>query len=248
MRKIPCDKCATRRACVIADLPDEKADAFRCSANTALYRARQVIFHHGTPASGLYLLCHGAVKLYQSDCFGRDHIVAVARPGDVLGELPTDPTEPYAVSAEALSDSQICYLSRQRLAQLVHLHPAAGVRLIGALSTMLSAARKKLRAFALKKAESRLAELLLELAAAENGNGNGKGPYSGIMRVMLRYSRRQIGEMIGVSTETAIRLFGQLKQTRAISIDHREVVIADVEKLVRIAHQDEILARQGLAP
>ena len=248
MRKIPCEKCATRRVCIIADLPDEKLDAFRCGAAMALYRARQVIFHHGTPASGLYLLCHGAVKLYQSDCFGRDHIVAVARAGDVLGELPADPTEPYSVSAEALSDSQICYLSRQRLAALVHLHPAAGVRLIGALSTMLSSARKKLRAFALKKAESRLAELLLELAAAENANWNGKERCSGIMRVMLRYSRRQIGEMIGVSTETAIRLFGQLKQTHAISIDHREVVIADVEKLVRIAHQDEILARQGLGP
>jgi CRP-like cAMP-binding protein len=242
MRKIPCEKCATRRACIIADLPDEKLDAFRCGAAIALYRVRQVIFHHGTPASGLYLLCHGAVKLYQSDCFGRDHIVAVARPGDVLGELPADPAEAYSVSAEALSDSQVCYLSRQRLALLVQLHPAAGVRLIGALSAMLGAARKKLRAFALKKAESRLAELLLELAAAENANGNGQERYSGIMRVMLRYSRRQIGEMIGVSTETAIRLFGQLKQTRAISVDHREVVIADVEKLVRIAGQDEIVA------
>jgi CRP-like cAMP-binding protein len=242
VRKIPCEKCATRGACIIADLPDEKLDAFRCGAAMALYRARQVIFHHGTPASGLYLLCHGAVKLYQSDCFGRDHIVAVARPGDVLGELPVDPAEPYSVSAEALSDSQICYLSRQRLAGFVQLHPAAGVRLIGALSTMLSSARKKLRAFALKKAESRLAELLLELAATENANGNGKERCNGIMRVMLRYSRRQIGEMIGVSTETAIRLFGQLKQTRAISIDHRELVIADVEQLVRIARKDEILA------
>jgi CRP/FNR family transcriptional regulator len=199
---------------------------------TAIYKSRQVIFHEGAPTSGLYILCHGTVKLYQSNRFGRDHIVAIAGAGDILGELPADPQEPYSTSAEALSDSQLCYLPRERLARFIQQYPAAAVRLITGLSASLSATRKKVRALALKTAEARLAELLIQLSGVSNGNGRGE------TRFTLRYSRRELAEMIGVSTETAIRLLGRLKQKRAISTSQRELVIADAEKLGRIANHD----------
>jgi len=232
MRKIQCESCAIRRTDVIADLPDDQLGAFHAYSMTAIYKSRQVIFHEGAPASGLYILCQGTVKLYQSDRFGRDHILGIAGAGDILGELPADPNEPYSTSAEALTDSQLCYLPRERLVQFIQQYPMAGVRLIAALSTSLGAARKKVRALALKTAEARLAELLIHLAGVDNGNGHGE------TRFTLQYSRRELAEMIGVSTETAIRLLGRLKQQRAISTSQRELVIADAEKLARIANHD----------
>jgi CRP/FNR family transcriptional regulator, polysaccharide utilization system transcription regulator len=231
MRKIRCEHCAIRSTSIIADLPDNQLDAFRACGTIAIYRSRQVVFHEGAPASGLYILCHGAVKLYQSDRFGRDHIVTVAGPGEILGELPSDLLEPYSVSAEALTDSQLCYLPRERLMDFIQVHPMAGVRLIAALSTSLGVARRKVRALALKTAEGRLADLFIQLANA-TGNGTGR------TRLTLRYSRREIAEMIGVSTETVIRLLGRLKRKRAISTSHRELIIADAEKLMRIADPD----------
>jgi len=200
---------------------------------TALYRRRQVIFHEGTPASGLYILCHGAVKLYQSDRFGHDHILDIAMPGDVLGELPLDPDECYSVSAEALADSQLCYLPRERLVQFIQKHPMTGVRLIESFSKALSGARKRIRALALKRAESRLAELLVHLA-----RGAGEPMGNGDTRLKLDYSRRDLADMIGVSTETAIRLLGRLKQKHVIAIRHRELIITDAEKLARVANHD----------
>jgi len=235
MRKILCENCAIRDTGIIADLPIEKLDEFRSCSTTAIYKARQVIFHEGTPASGLYILCHGAVKLYQSDRFGRDHILAVAGDGDVLGELPVDPTESYSTSAEALTESQLCYLPRERLVQFIQLHPMTGVRLIAALSTALGAARKKARDLALKPAETRLAELLLYIARSA-----GQPISNGATRITLGYSRREIAEMIGVSTETAIRLLGRLKKKRVITAHQRELVIADVEKLARFASQGNV--------
>ncbi len=107
--------------------------------------------------------------------------------------------------------------------------------MVAALSNELAAARRKVRDLALKGAESRLAGLLVQLARA---NGD---PASG-QRLQLRYTRREMAEMIGVSTETAIRLLGKLKQRRAISIDHREVTITDMEKLNKLAHYDDVEA------
>jgi CRP-like cAMP-binding protein len=231
MRIIGCEDCAIRGKSIVADLPVAQLREFRACSVIAPYARRQVIFHEGAPANGLYVVCRGAVKLYQSDRFGRDHILAVAEPGDVLGELPLDPTEPYSVSAEALTDVQLCFLPRERLVDFLQLHPMVGVRLVAALSKALSAARKKVRALALKPAESRLAELLLQLAGTNDGVSQ---PH-----IVLAYSRGEIAEMIGVSTETTIRLLAQLKRKGAIDVHKREVVITDLVRLRRVATWDQ---------
>jgi CRP/FNR family transcriptional regulator len=213
----------------VADLPPEKLEEFRGCSATAIYKARQVIFLQGTPATGLYILCHGSVKLYQSDRFGHDLIIGVAVPGDVLGEMPLDPLDLYSVSAEALTETQLCYLPRDRLVDFINMHPLTGVRLIAALSRALGAARKKAGGLALKSAETRLAELLVQLAQAANHQGNHA------TQVTLTYSRREIGEMIGVSTETAIRLLGRFKRRGMLVAHGRDLIIVDVDKLARLA-------------
>lgn len=235
MRRIDCEHCVVRGRDVIQDLPLDKFDEFRASAVTAIYKRRQVIFHEGTPANGLYILCSGAVKLYQSDRFGHDHILDIAVPGDVLGELPGDPAEPYSSSAEALADSQLCYLPRERLVPLIAQYPMIGVRLIEAFSRAIATARKKVRALALKRAENRLAELLVQLAEVA-----GEPVGNGTTRMRLDYSRRELAEMIGVSTETAIRLLARLKQKKTIDTNHRELIIIDAEKLARLANHDSM--------
>lgn len=237
MRRIDCEHCAVRGHGILKDVPPEKLPSFHRCSTTALYRRRQVIFHEGTPAAGLYILCRGAVKLYQSDRFGRDHILTIASPGDILGELPIDPTEPYSVSAEAITDAQLCFLPRDGLVRFLQESPLTGVRLIEALSKSVSTAHRKVRALALKRAENRLAELLLRLSEA-NGAPAGSAP----PHVRLDYSRRELAEMIGVSTETAIRMLTSLKQRGAIAIQRRELVITDLAKLARIAYHDEITA------
>jgi CRP-like cAMP-binding protein len=234
MRRISCEHCAIRDASIIRDLPPERLNAFQACGTSALYKPRQVVFHEGTPAAGLYILCHGAVKLYQSDRFGRDHILAIAAPGDVLGEMPLEPGECYSTSAEALTQSQLCYLPRENLVQFLQQNPMTGVRLVAALSRALAAARRKAGDLALKRAEIRLAELLVQLArtAGEERDGG--------THVTLGYSRREIAEMIGVSTETAIRLLSRLKRKKVLTANQREIVIADVPRLARLASHGSI--------
>lgn len=235
MRQIPCERCAIRPLTCMADLPDTAlADLATCKV-TGLYRPRQVVFHEGTPASGLWVLCHGAVKVYQSDRFGREFILDVATAGALLGELALDDGASYAASAEALTEAQLSFLPRERLIRLLHHHPAVAVRLVATLSQALAATRRKAGELALKRADARLAELLLRFAddAAHDG---GERP----RRVRLAYSRREIAEMIGVSTETAIRLLGKLRRQHLIATSDAEVVILDHERLTRLARHANV--------
>lgn len=234
MKRITCQQCTVRHLTCIADLPVDELGTFQAWSVPGLYKARQVIFHEGAPAGGLYVLCHGAVKLYQSDRFGRDFIVDVATPGSVLGELALDDGDVYSSSAEALIESQLSFLPRDALMGFIERQPKTAVRLVATLSQALAAARRRAGELALKRADARLADLLLRFAAEATPTD------AGSTRIRLAYSRRELAEMIGVSTETAIRLLAKLRRNRLIATPDGEIVILDAERLTRLARHSAL--------
>lgn len=237
VRRMPCQQCTVRERTCIADLPLDALPEFQAVCVTGLYKPRQIVFHEGTAANGLYVLCQGTVKLYRSDRFGREFIVDVATPGAMLGELGTSDDDVYSTSAEALTEAQVSFLPRERLVGFIERHPKTGVRLVASLSQALADTRRKAGELALKRADARLADLLLRLS-----DGAAQSTEAGKTRahVRLSYSRRDLAEMIGVSTETAIRLLGKLKRNRMIATDSDGIDIIDLERLTRLAHHGDL--------
>ena len=237
MRRISCQQCTVRHLTCVADLAVDDLGDFQSCTVTGLYKPRQVVFHEGAPANGLYVLCQGTVKLYQSDRFGREFIVDVAAPGAVIGELGITDDETYSASAEALTEAQLSFLPRERLMRFLERHPKAGVRLVASLSRALAGMRRKAGELALKRADARLADLLLRLGddACRDAAAAKTRP-----RIRLAYSRRELAEMIGVSPETAIRLLGKLRRHRMITTDGGEIVVTDLERLTRLAHRGNV--------
>jgi CRP/FNR family transcriptional regulator len=227
MRKIQCDSCPVRGQGFFCDLPLETLNDFRAAGTTVVYRPRQVIFAEGQPAPGLFVVCSGAVKLFHTDRFGREHVVDVVRPGTVVGEVGLDASQEISVSAEAMSETQMSFIASQALPGFLRLHPEAGVRLLVALSRALSATQRKVRELAFKSAESRLASLLLDLAGVDAREIEG------------RYKRRELADMVGVSTETVIRLLAKLKARGVIAVEGPAILFKDPDRLRKIAHRDE---------
>ena len=232
MRRIACETCPARAESLVCGLPDDVLHDFRAAGTAMLYRPRQVLFGEDTPAHAVYLVCHGAVKLYHSDRSGRDHILEIAGPGALLGELSLG-EDRMSVCAEAVTETQAACITREHLAGFLQRHPETALRILAALSRELALARRKVRTLALKRAESRLADLLLHLAALEGALAPGS-------RLPMRYARRELAEMIGVTTETVIRLLAALKRKGALGAAGRDLLLADPARLTRIARQDEI--------
>lgn len=228
MRKIQCESCPVRAHGVICELPPETLADFRAAGATAIYRKQQVVFAEGQPTPGLYIVCSGAVKLYHSDRFGREHVIDVVLPGTAIGEVGIDPSRRMSVTAEAVAESQLLFVPNQALPSFLDRHPQAAMRMMAALSQALGRTQHKLRDLALKGAESRLASLLLELA-----NGSADKP-------LPAYKRRELADMIGVSTETAIRLLAKLKAKGAVETEGRDIIVRDLERLRKIAAHDEV--------
>jgi len=232
MQIAACETCAVRVPGAICDVSRQAEDDFRAVATNIRLKPHQMVFAEGTPSTGLYLVCHGSVKLYQSHHLGRDHILEIVGPGEVLGEFGIGQVRPFSASAKTLEETHLAFIPRARLEWFLRLYPDTAIRLIDALNRDLARARRKARDLALEGAETRLASLLLQWV----GSGNGH-PLDA--RIRLRYGRQEIAEMIGVSTETAIRLLAGLKAKGIITIRRRDIAIRDVVWLRRIASSDK---------
>lgn len=228
LRRSECSTCHVRRPPAICDVPPEAQDDFRAVAVLTPYKQRQVVFRQGNPSRGLYLICNGAVKLFHSDG-PREHILDFLGPGALFGELSFEGEQPLSSSAQTLLESQLCFLPTELLKPFLVHYPSVAVRVIEALSGQLGQARGKAHELALKGAERRLAALLVRLAH-ERGEAPGDPP--------LRYTRRTLAQMIGVSTETAIRLLTKLKEEGLIAVAKRDIIVTDLDGLTSRAWDD----------
>ena len=235
MRRIDCDVCPGRVEGTLCDLPLDVLKEIRAAGSTTIYRPRQILFGEGNRAEGLYLVCQGRVKLYQSDRFGRERVLEIADRGSIVGELPLESSQTLSASAEAIEESQICFVSKEQLVPLIEKHPEVGVRLIEALSRELSTARRKVRDLVFKDAGTRLAGVLVDLARDE-GAREGEGE----VQLRLDFTRAELAQRIGVSTETAIRLLRKLANRGVFDVQGRDLKIPDLARLTRIARADEL--------
>lgn len=233
MRPVACEECPKRVPGAVCDLPADAMAEFRELATTAAYRHGQVVFAEGGPALGLHLVCQGQVKLFHSDRFGRPHALEVVGPPAAIGEFSVDHDQAHTVSAEAVVDSQLCFLPRRRLEGLLERQPIVAWRLLGALSARLAATRRRACDLLMAGAEGRLASWLLQ---ASHGSAM-QAPAGRAVELPLR--RRDVAETIGVSLGTAVRLLARFEERGVIATGRHSMVIRDLEALRRRAHRDD---------
>jgi len=231
MKDCECGSCPIGRSRLLLEGNEERVG--QCLGTVVLYRPRQVVFSQGTPVKGLFVVCSGEVKHYSSDRFGRDYIVEFAGAGKLLGEISCDQKAMHSMSAEAVTESRLCFLENEQLCALLHRCPEAAVDFVAALGRELTTTRYKLRDMVLKGAESRLARLLLDVAHDQQVSEPGTW-------FRLHHPRREIASQLGVTTETVIRLLGELKRKGAIETDGMRISLVDVDRLTRIATRGEL--------
>ncbi len=227
--KLDCQTCKSRLLGVMCNLEDSAIQDCNLHKTTNLYQKGQVIFYQGNQAYGLYCIFSGRVKLYKSGVDGKQQIIRIAGPGELLGYRSILADEPYSSTAEALEEATICCIDRNAFSQILPKHPELAVNIIKKLAKELRAAEDLATSIAQKSVRERMAELLLMLKETYGTPGK-KG-----VRIDLQLSREEMGEMIGITQETAIRLLSEFKQDKMIDVKEREITILDPKALLATA-------------
>lgn len=228
-----CRNCATRNKAIFAELTDPELDMFFRVRALTQYKKKESIFYQGEPCVGMYFVCTGKVKLTKATPFGREQIVRIANPGELLGEKDLFIGDRLSVSALALEDTQICFIRKEDFFDFLRCCPSVAIHFINELSKALAEAQSWIEALTFMSGRQRLAELLLHLARDYGQSGS-----DGLL-LNIQLTREDLAEMIGVSQETAIRLLSDLKRERLIKDTDHHLVILDESLLKGIALNGE---------
>lgn len=177
---------------------------------------------------GLYFIRSGKVKLYKSSTDGKQQILRIAGNGDILGHTSLFSNEPYHVTAEAIEDSEICFLDKNAFFAFLRNDPSMAFKLLSRLSHELIYAEGKVLDLAYKSARVRFAEFLLMLK--ESFGVLEKG----VHRLDISLSREELAQAVGTTLETAVRLLSEFREEGFIEVKKRAISILESEKLIKI--------------
>ncbi|MCM0020858.1 MAG: helix-turn-helix domain-containing protein [Tagaea sp.] len=205
----PCDDCAIRETSVCEVLDAPQLARMRAIATIVRMEPGSTLFQESEPAEHLCNVVEGTVKLYKLLPDGRRQITGFLFPGDFLGVALN---KSYAYSAEAMTDLRICRFSRKKLEGLLSELPNLEHRLLEVAGNELVAAQDQMLLLGRKTARERLASFLLMISRRAAARGRPASP------VDLPMSRADIGDYLGLTTETVSRTFTQLKKAGTIGL------------------------------
>ena len=205
--------------------PDQSA---LITAGTARRFARgQPLMHQGQLPEAVMLVRDGQVKVYTTTPTGREVVLAIRGPGEMLGELSALDAEPRSASVVALADVEAIVLSPQAFRTFLATRPAAAMAMLGMLSRRLRDADTKRTGFASLSTLGRVAERLLELADRFGVEDDG------CIRIELRLSQEELAGWTGASLESVGRALATMRSLHWIETRRREIRVFDVEALRR---------------
>jgi CRP/FNR family transcriptional regulator len=109
------------------------------------YPAKAVLFREGRPASGVFLVRSGRVKLSLHCSHGKSLVVQFAGPGEPLGLGATISARPYEVTAEATGPCEVAFLPRRQFLQFLADHPKVSMQLVKLLCQDVDGAYERVR-------------------------------------------------------------------------------------------------------
>ena len=185
------------------------------------------LFWEGGQSTHLIHVMEGFVKLVKHGASGKDIIVGIYGPGDILGEMNLLDRQPYNATAVVMTPAVISRESLDRLHSQLHKNPVLLRSIAQTLSTRLRETQDTVQQIATERVERRIAAMLLKLAKCRR-NEEGCS-----LRVPLK--RQEMAELVGTTVETTIRVLSRFTQDGALRRIGRQLFIMDMDYLRAIA-------------
>lgn len=219
-----CRSCGIRDMVLFADLNEQDFGQIHTPIDDLVFPADTVLYTEGEQALGIFTLRKGMVKLVRSTADGRERIVRVLRPGDVIG-LEALATSHYDSEAVAMVETSVCRIPLSVLHHLSVHSPRLHVRLMQKWQQALKDADDWLAELNFGTARQRVAGLALKMRDSEQP------------RLTSFFARDDMGAMLDLKLETVSREISALVRDgliRPIDKSGRRYEILDDQRLLML--------------
>jgi len=193
------------------------------------YRKDDYIFLEGGAPEALYVVKSGKVKVLRHSTDGKDVVLRVAGPGQLLGTVAVFDGGGYPGTAQAIEECCLLVIARNDCLTLVTRFPVFALSVIDDLGGRLRSSAEQIRSLAVERVEQRIARVLLKL-----GNSAGSDLPEGRV-IEMPLTRQDVADMTGTTVETAIRVMSKFRRAEVIRTRRGKVVLVDLDALQAIA-------------
>lgn len=185
-------------AAILADLPflaalsPARARLLAQQAQVRRLKRRDTLFHQGDPGDALFVIRAGLIKVYTDTVDGREKVLRLMGPGDVLGELGLFDGAARSATALAVQASVLLRFPREAVVAALLAEPEAALRLCGLMAQRVRTLTEELEDAAYLDLPGRLAKVLLDTAERV-----GTQHADGTLEVDLALTQQELAELVG---------------------------------------------------
>ena len=181
------------------------------------FSKNQTIYHEGEVPQSIYIIEKGVVGLFLTSDTGKETFLRIFSDGSILGHRSYFANEQYHASAVCLTECQLKCITKTDFEHIISKNNNLLLKVTELISKDLGAAEQRLAGLQDKTAPNRICESLL---------------YLKIKGHEQIWTRKQIAEYSGTTTETVARVMTKLESEKIIKKDKRDFMILNQEKLL----------------
>ena len=187
------------------------------------FAAGAVLFREGARSDHVVLLRSGRAKVVGAGSPGREVLLAVRGPGELVGELAAVDGEGARRSASlvAMTDLECQVLQGSEFRAYLEAHPRAVLAMLRTITARLHEAGRRRLEFGSLDVSQRVAQVLVELL-------DDHGPALGL-------SQEELAGLVGASRESVVRALRELRTAGLVATGRRSVSILDERRLRELA-------------
>jgi len=191
------------------------------------FRSGATLFHEGDHSDWIGLVTRGRVKISCYGADGRERLVAVVGPGELLGELSAIDSEPRSATATALEPLDVAVLTSEEFVALLEKSPGATLGILRSVIGRLRDSDKRRVEFGALDTVGRVGRLIIELAERYGEETDS------VILIRLPLSQEELAGWAGASREAVVKALRQLRSRGWIETGRREIRVLDLPALVR---------------
>jgi CRP/FNR family transcriptional regulator, cyclic AMP receptor protein len=210
-------------------LTEEEAADLHAAGRRRAYGPGVTVFHEGDDAGPVVVLLSGRVKVSTVGGAGREAIVAVRGPGDLLGELSAIDDGPRSATVTTLEPAEALLVPGSAFARFLETHLRIALVLLRMVAGRLRYADAQQAQFATQDVVGRVATRLLEL-------GDRFGVTDGErIEIELPLSQEELASWTGSSREAVSKALQQLRGLKILETGRKRITVLDADALRRRA-------------
>jgi len=189
----------------------------------------EMVYCQDEPADGLHIILVGKIKICCHSADGREQLLAVRGPGDILGAVSVLDQGPRTATAMAVTDVCTAFVDNDTLQLWMIERPQIAQQLLRFMAGRLRLANNHLLDIVFDDVPGRVAKELLHLAQ-RFGTQNGES-----WRVTHDLTQTEIAQLIGATRESVNKALCDFVQRGWITTDGKTTLIHRPQSLAKRA-------------